>query len=268
MQRPKYDKGDKSMLATRAPLAKNFAKLILDTTLPFLKRSPQELTVIDIGCGYGHTAIELAKQCRYVVGIEPMPDLYQFALQLKASSGLTNIEFRQQSVYDLTEVEAYDLVVLDNVFEHLPDQRLALEKICQVLKPKGAVYILTPNKIWPIEPHYHLPFLSYLPLSLANFYLRITGRGEDYSDACYLPTYFRDSLAIRPAFGCHFGDKGAFSALSFRCGTNPQVSFSVGNFKVVSCSGRQGRISTKISAHQEMRPPGVLGSPGGSPSQT
>jgi SAM-dependent methyltransferase len=190
MQRPKYDKGDKSMLATRAPLAKNFAKLILDTTLPFLKRSPQELTVIDIGCGYGHTAIELAKQCRYVVGIEPMPDLYQFALQLKASSGLTNIEFRQQSVYDLTEVEAYDLVVLDNVFEHLPDQRLALEKICQVLKPKGAVYILTPNKIWPIEPHYHLPFLSYLPLSLANFYLRITGRGEDYSDACYLPTYW------------------------------------------------------------------------------
>jgi ubiquinone/menaquinone biosynthesis C-methylase UbiE len=155
MQRPKYDKGDKSMLATRAPLAKNFAKLILDTTLPFLKRSPQELTVIDIGCGYGHTAIELAKQCRYVVGIEPMPDLYQFALQLKASSRLT-----------------------------------ALEKICQVLKPKGAVYILTPNKIWPIEPHYHLPFLSYLPLSLANFYLRITGRGEDYSDACYLPTYW------------------------------------------------------------------------------
>jgi hypothetical protein len=35
-----------------------------------------------------------------------------------------------------------------------------------------------------------LPFLSYLPLSLANFYLRITGRGEDYSDACYLPTYW------------------------------------------------------------------------------
>lgn len=189
-KRPSYDRDEKSMLTTRAPLAQNFAKLILDTTAPFLPCPPSELTVLDIGCGYGHTTIELAKQCRYAVGIEPMPELYEFALRLKASSGLVNIEFRQQSIYDLTETGIYDLVVLDNVFEHLPDQRLALAKICQVLKTKGVVYILTPNKLWPIEPHYHLPFLSYLPLRLANFYLRITKRGEDYSDACYLPTYW------------------------------------------------------------------------------
>ncbi len=204
--RPHYDKDAKSMLSTRAPLARNFAKLILDTTRPFLHRPPQELKVIDVGCGYGHTTIELAKQCHYVVGIEPAAELYRFAIQLKVESGLTNIEFRQQSIYELTEVEAYDLVVLDNVFEHLPDQRLALAKISQILKPGGVVYILTPNKLWPIEPHYHLPFLSYLPLPLANYYLRITGRGEDYSDACYLPTYWglKKLLREREEIQWHF----------------------------------------------------------------
>lgn len=201
-----YDKGKKSMLITRAPLARNFAKLILDTTSPFLPCPPSELTVLDIGCGYGHTTIELAKRCRYVVGIEPMPELYKFALSLKSSSGLANIEFRQQSIYDLTEVEVYDLVVLDNVFEHLPDQQMALKKISQVLKPKGVVYILTPNKLWPIEPHYHLPFLSYLPLPAANLYLRLTRRGEDYSDACYLPTYWRLKRLLKECseFSWHF----------------------------------------------------------------
>jgi len=55
-------------------------------------------------------------------------------------------------------------------------------------------------------------------LPLANFYLRITGRGEDYSDACYLPTYWGRE-------------------------TNPQVSLPVGNFQVVSRSWRQGKVS-------------------------
>lgn len=31
-----------------------------------------------------------------------------------------------------------------------------------------------------IEPHYKLPFLSWLPKSLSNIYLKITGRGEEY----------------------------------------------------------------------------------------
>jgi hypothetical protein len=47
-----------------------------------------------------------------------------------------------------------------------------------------------PNRLWPREVHYGLPFLSWLPLPLANRYLRWSGRGTDYTDASYARTYW------------------------------------------------------------------------------
>ena len=54
---------------------------------------------------------------------------------------------------------AFDLVVLDNVYEHLPDHGLALERIAAALRPGGVASASAPNKAWPIEAHYKLPFL-------------------------------------------------------------------------------------------------------------
>ncbi len=190
--RPRYDvRGDRNMHDERAPLAESFARQILLTCRPYLPAAPAELSVLDVGCGYGHTALALARQCRRVAGIEPEAALATSAERLAEASGLANLEFRRQSVYDLDERECYDLAVLDNVFEHLPDQPLALRKVSDALRAGGVLYLLVPNKLWPVEVHYRLPFLSYLPPGLANRYLRLTGRGQDYTDASYSPTYWR-----------------------------------------------------------------------------
>lgn len=188
--RPSYDRGDRAMLEERAPRAAAFASLILDTCAPFLPVDEHELQVLDVGCGYGHTALEIAKRCARVVGIEPSAPLHEQAAQLGDSSGIANVEFRQESIYDLVEVERYDLVVLDNVLEHLADQPSALRRISECLKPRGVAFILVPNKLWPIEVHYRLPFLGYLPLKAANMYLRLSGRGSDFAEASHAPTYF------------------------------------------------------------------------------
>lgn len=195
--RPTYDRGDRRMADARGVLAKNFARQVIETIRPFLPVPARELRVLDIGCGYGGTTIELARACRHIVGIEPSSTLLDFALKLKISSNLKNIEFRNQDIYELTDKSCYDLAVLDNVFEHLPDQPLALQKICECLKPRGLVYMVVPNRLWPVEVHYGLPFLSYLPLRLANYYLQMTGRGQDYTDASYAPTYFRLNRLLR-----------------------------------------------------------------------
>jgi SAM-dependent methyltransferase len=202
--RPSYDEGDQAMLAMRAPRARAFAKQVLDTAAPYLPDRP--LRAIDVGCGYGHTAVELARRCEHVVGIEPFDEPAQFARQLASESGLSNVEIRQQSIYELPERNAFDLAVLDNVFEHLPDQPGALANLSAALRPGGVLYMLMPNKLWPMEVHYHLPFLSYLPLPLANRYLRATGRGTDYTDASYAPTYFklRRLLGEHPEFRFQF----------------------------------------------------------------
>lgn len=187
--RPAYDRGPQEMLIRRGPRAGAFATQILDTVAPFLDKVVSQWDVLDVGCGYGHTSLELARRCAHVVGIEPSDALYRHARQLQDASGVENLHFEHQSVYNFSQHEAFDLVVLDNVLEHLADQPRALEVICAAMRPSGIVYLLVPNKLWPMEVHYGLPFLSYLPLRLANSYLRCTGRGADYTDASYAPTY-------------------------------------------------------------------------------
>jgi SAM-dependent methyltransferase len=176
---------------------RNSVAQVLQTVEPYLHRPLDQLRVIDIGSGYGATACELAKSCGHVVGIELSPQRVDSARRLAEESQRSNVEFRCQGVLELADREAYDLAILDNVLEHLPDQPGALAAICRALRPDGLLYILVPNKLWPIEVHYRLPFLSYLPRRCANWYLRLSGRGTDYRDASYAPTYLRLRRLLR-----------------------------------------------------------------------
>ena len=191
--RPAYD--DFANLEGRSALAAAFAKQVLTTIRPWLPKAAAELDVLDIGSGYGATGEALAESCRTVVGLEPMPDLHRSAMSRAGG----NLSFRLGGVESLMDREAYDLIVLDNVYEHLPNQSLALDRISAALRPGGVLYLLTPNRLWPIEAHYRLPFLAWLPLPLANRYLRAMRRGVDYADASYAPTLW----GLRRAFAAH-----------------------------------------------------------------
>ena len=82
-----------------------------------------------------------------------------------------------------------DIVVLNHVLEHVTDQTRLLSETWRVLKPKGICYLSCPNQYSLVEPHYRLPFLSWLPRGIANSYVRLTGRGKTYVDD--LPSYWR-----------------------------------------------------------------------------
>ena len=199
--RPDYDLGY-DMEAVRGPLASGFARQILTTCGPHLSRPAAQLRVLDVGCGFGHTARELARHCRHVVGAEPNGPMHAAAERVGKASGLPNLEFRQQGIYDLgisglDNRDQYDLIVLDNVLEHLPDQPRAIEIVARLLAPGGVAFVLTPNRLWPMEVHYGLPFLSYLPLRLANAYLKLTGCGTDYTDASYSLTWWGLNRLLR-----------------------------------------------------------------------
>lgn len=175
--------------------ATGFAAQVLATCRADLPKPADALEVLDVGSGYGPAAAVLAQTCRSVVGMEPMSELYEASVRL--ASGISNLTFRHAGVEDLDEVDAYDLIVLDNVYEHLPNQVDALERIDRALRPGGVVYLLMPNRLWPMEVHYELPFLAWLPLRWANRYLRLTGRGSDYTDASYAPTWWALRRALR-----------------------------------------------------------------------
>lgn len=208
---PEYERALGRLIGRRR-LAVAFAKQVALTTQPFLDRPFAQCRVVDIGCGYGFTAVELAKSCREVVGIEPNGALAEEANRL-ASEEAPNFSFRTQSINDFDDRESFDVAILDNVLEHLDDQPDALERLSNSLRPGGVAYILVPNKLWPIEAHYSLPFLSWMPVPLANRYLRLTRRGHDYTDASYAPGYLRmrKLLAQRPELEATFTVPGDVS---------------------------------------------------------
>ena len=81
---------------------------------------------------------------------------------------------------------SFDFLVLNHLYEHVPDQAALFREAFRVLVPGGKAYVSAGNRLAVIEPHYRLPFLSWLPNRSASVYLRWSGRGETYTGIRFL----------------------------------------------------------------------------------
>ncbi|WP_205240160.1 class I SAM-dependent methyltransferase [Desulfoprunum benzoelyticum] len=78
---------------------------------------------------------------------------------------------------------SFDVVISNHVIEHVGNrdaQSHHISEIHRVLKMDGIGYLAVPNRWMLIEPHYKLIFLSWLPLYLRSYYLRLARRGIFY----------------------------------------------------------------------------------------
>lgn len=78
---------------------------------------------------------------------------------------------------------SFDLVVSNHVIEHVGEEDMQvrhLEEIARVMRPDGRGYIAVPSRWMLVEPHFKLPLLSWLPRTLADFYVRRAGKGSYY----------------------------------------------------------------------------------------
>ena len=76
--------------------------------------------------------------------------------------------------------ESFDVVICSQVYEHVPDPGKMFDEIFRVLKHGGVCYFAANNRLALNEPHYHLPFLSFMPRQLAHRYMRLAGKGSHY----------------------------------------------------------------------------------------
>jgi ubiquinone/menaquinone biosynthesis C-methylase UbiE len=79
--------------------------------------------------------------------------------------------------------ESFDLVVSNHVVEHVGDRSAQddhIAEIARVLRPGGSLYLATPNRFAPVEPHFKLPLLSWLPEAYRSRYVRAAHRGQAY----------------------------------------------------------------------------------------
>lgn len=98
----------------------------------------------------------------------------------------------------------FDVVISNHVIEHVGGYRSQLKhlkEIKRVLSRRGIGYLAMPSRWMLIEPHYALPFLSWLPRRAANRYLALSGRGEEYDCT---PLRHHELHALLRRAGLHF----------------------------------------------------------------
>jgi len=96
--------------------------------------------VIDMACGEGYGAAQLATRAASVVGVDANPEAYEHA---RARYRRANLRFER----DLIErfAEPADAVVFLQTIEHLQEPGGALEHFRRLVGASGAVFLSTPN---------------------------------------------------------------------------------------------------------------------------
>ena len=154
------------------------ARKISQVLLHFLGRTDfTDLVVVDVGCSAGYIADSVAEQGGRTFGIDiDVPGLAKAHARFGERVGFLCADGEQLPFADAS----VDVVVFNHIYEHVVDPVAVLRDIKRVLKPEGAVYLGLGNRLGIMEPHYRLPFLSYLTPALADRYVRAFGRADSY----------------------------------------------------------------------------------------
>jgi SAM-dependent methyltransferase len=114
--------------------------------LPFLLPHVRSgMDVLDVGCGVGSIALDLAATVApgRVVGIDADPGQVEVARASAAERGIENAEFAISSVYELPfEGTTFDVVYANAVLMYVREQVRALAEMRRVLRPDGLAAVI------------------------------------------------------------------------------------------------------------------------------
>jgi SAM-dependent methyltransferase len=121
---------------------------ILETLIDRIVQLPKKARILEVGCGTGHN-LSMLKRFGKVEASELDPSAR--ALASKRLRG----QVKEAKLPDLSmfERDAYDLVALLDVLEHVPDDLGSLRAILKRLKPGGALLLTVPANPWMWSAH-------------------------------------------------------------------------------------------------------------------
>ena len=157
--------------------SKTFQQQYLTTKnyiIPFIQEKvdfSNGINVLEIGCGEAGVLkafLELGHRC---TGIELSESRVELAKQYhKEAYESGNIQFIARNIYDINVDkdlnEKFDLIILKDVIEHIPNQDVFMRKLKDFLKPDGKVFFGFPPWQMPFGGHQQVcssKFLSLLP---------------------------------------------------------------------------------------------------------
>ncbi|MBN2012152.1 class I SAM-dependent methyltransferase [candidate division KSB1 bacterium] len=114
--------------------------------------------VLDFGCGTGGTAYVFARHGAHVTAVD-VKDTFRFPREP------IKFRFNREPLLKSAK-DTFDIIIMQDVIEHVPTIGMMLPTIVDCLKPDGLLYLSTPNRWSPFntiaDPHWGIPFVSML----------------------------------------------------------------------------------------------------------
>lgn len=98
--------------------------------------------ILDVACGDGVLAFELAPHCAYVTGIDISDSMIALAAERTIESGVANVSFQVGSVEHLEFPDAsFDRVFCRLGLHHFADPKAALDEMIRVVRKPGHIIV-------------------------------------------------------------------------------------------------------------------------------
>ncbi|MCC6179577.1 MAG: class I SAM-dependent methyltransferase [Chloroflexi bacterium] len=130
--------------------------------------------ILDIGCGLGMYVDKFRRFSDEVYGVDVDPEKVA-----QASEWLPNISVAPGEHLPF-EDGMFDVILLNEVIEHVDDDRLTIQEAYRCLRPGGHIIIYAPNRLYPFETHgfyvfgtYYfrlLPVVNWLPQAIRDVF--------------------------------------------------------------------------------------------------
>lgn len=116
----------------------------------FGKGALAQQEVLEVGCGGGLIALELAKRQALVVGIDPAPKALEVARKHLQENNLGQNTYFEQSYAETMPYAdgSFSVIVCLDVLEHVADLNATIKEIKRVLAPGGIFIFDTINRTW------------------------------------------------------------------------------------------------------------------------
>lgn len=110
--------------------------------------------VLDVGCGGAPMSLHFASNGVNIKGVDLSEQAIKENIKSKEYFGFDNLEFACENFMDYSDDAIYDVIMMTEVLEHIPDDKGSLEKINKLLKDNGYLLMSVPSINAPLHKKY------------------------------------------------------------------------------------------------------------------
>ena len=161
-----------------------------------LTKGDKTTRILDYGCG-GGTMVTYLRLLGYenIVGVDiNKGKLYNLDLIHRKMGFNKDVFFSYNGIFLPLEDLSFDLIISQQVLEHVLNVEQYFNECIRVLDHKGKILLDFPHRIVPFDTHTRMWFVHYLPFGMRK-YIYNRYRGDDFSKKLNLnPIWFYKKL--------------------------------------------------------------------------